>query len=230
MSSPNYKLRLAGAFGTLITLGLAVSCTGFFQSPTITSLAIGPSNLSLAPGESFQMSATATDSFNNTSDVTGKAIWVSSDENVATFPSPGDLTAVSLSQLEAQGTLPGTTSVSASIGTVTSASQTVNVCPVVQKLALTVNGSSSSASVPSGQDADFVATGTFNGVTGSQNVSSSVSWTITNTAVITSITFDATGNQGVGVINTGELNQSTNVSASLCNFPSNTVTVTASTD
>jgi hypothetical protein len=155
MSSTKQKLRLIGAFGALATLGLLASCRGFFVNPTVTSLAIGPANLSLAPATSFQMSATATYSDGSTSDATGKAVWVSTDENVATFPSPGNLTAVSLTELEAQGTFPGTTSVSASIGTVTSASQTVNVCPVVQTLAITVNGSSSSASVPGGGTATF---------------------------------------------------------------------------
>src|SRR5579863_1305405 len=103
MSSKNSKLRMIGAFAALATLALAISCRGFFVNPTVTSLAIGPSNLSLAPATSFQMSATATYSDGSTSDATGKAVWVSTDENVATFPSTGDLTAVSLTELEAQG-------------------------------------------------------------------------------------------------------------------------------
>jgi hypothetical protein len=231
MSSTKQKLRLIGAFAALATLGLLASCRGFFVNPTVTSLAIGPANLSLAPATSFQMSATATYSDGSTSDATGKAVWVSTDENVATFPSPGNLTAVSLTELEAQGTFPGTTSVSASIGTVTSASQTVNVCPVVQTLAITVNGSSSSASVPGGGTATFIADATFNGVSGTQNVSASVTWNISNTSVIASIIGSGSGSSATatGTVANNESGMSTNVSASLCNFPSNTVTVTAST-
>ncbi|MGA8524742.1 MAG: Ig-like domain-containing protein [Candidatus Sulfotelmatobacter sp.] len=232
MSSTKHTLRLAGAFAALATLALAVSCRGFFVNPTVTSLAIGPTNLSLAPSQAFQMSATATYSDGSTSDATGTAVWVSSDENVATFPTPGDLTAVSLTELEAQEIFPGTTSVSASIGTVTSSSQTVNVCPVVQTLAITVNGSSSSASVGGGVAATFIANATFNGVSGTQNVSASVTWNIANTAVIASITGSGTGSSATatGVVGNGVDGMSTTVSASLCNFPSNTVTVTANTD
>jgi trimeric autotransporter adhesin len=230
MFSTKHKLRLAGAFAVLAILALAVGCRGFFVNPTVTSLAIGPANLSLAPSESFQMSATATYSDGSTSNATGNAVWLSSDISVATFPSPGDLTAVSLTELEAQGSLPGTTTVSASIGTVTSSSQTVNVCPVVQTLAITADGSSSSASEPSDTVVQFVAEATFNGVSGKQNVSSSVSWTISNTSVIPSITSTGSGALfATGTVASNEDGMSTNVSASLCNFPSNTVTVTAST-
>jgi len=232
MSSTKQKLRLAGAFAALATLALAVSCRGFFVNPTVTSWAIGPSNFSLAPAGAFQMSATATYSDGSTSDATGSSVWISSDENVATFPTPGDLTAVSLSQLEAQGVFPGTTSVSASIGTVTSSSQTVDVCPVVETLAITVNGSSSSASVPGDTAVNFIAEATFNDVTGQQNVSASVTWNITNTAVLPSIVGSGSGSTATasGTVASDEDNMSTSVSASLCNFPSNTVTVTADTN
>ena len=232
MSSAKHKLRLAAAFAALATLALAVSCRGFFVNPTVTSLAIGPANLSLAPATSFQMSATATYSDGSTSDATGKSVWQSTDESVATFPTPGDLTAVSLTQLESQGVFPGTTSVSASIGTVASSSQTVNVCPVVQTLAITVNGSSSSASVPGGGTATFIANATFNGVSGTQNVSASVTWNIINTAVIASITGSGTGSTATatGIVENDVSGSSTTVSATLCNFPSNSVTVTASSN
>jgi trimeric autotransporter adhesin len=226
MSSAKHKLRLAAAFAALATLALAVSCRGFFVNPTVTSLAIGPANLSLAPATSFQMSATATYSDGSTSDATGKSVWQSTDESVATFPTPGDLTAVSLSQLESQGTLPGTTTVSAAIGTVTSSTQTVTVCPVVETLAITVNGSTS-ATVTSGENATFVAEATFNGVSSQQNVSGSVTWNILDTTVISSITAASTTALSATGTVIGAAPSSTTVSATICNFPSNTVTVTA---
>jgi hypothetical protein len=226
MSSVKHKLRIAGAFAALATLALAVSCRGFFVSPTVTSLAIGPANLSLAPGNSFQMSATATYSDGSTSDATGKSVWLSTDTSVATFPTPGDLTAVSLTQLETQGTLPGTTTVSAAIGTVSSGTQTVNVCPVVQALAITVNGSTTGATVASG-NANFVAQATFNSISAQQNVSGSVTWNITDTTVISSITAaSTTAAVATGTV-VGTTGTSTTVSATICNFPSNTVTATA---
>jgi trimeric autotransporter adhesin len=220
MSSVKHKLRLAGAFAALATLALAVSCRGFFVSPTVTSLAIGPANLSLAPSNSFQMSATATYSDGSTSDATGKSVWLSSAENVATFPTPGDLTAVSLSELEAQGSLPGTTTVSASIGTVTSSSQTVNVCPVVQTLTITVDKSSSSYDGPA-TVVTFTATASFNGVSTPQDVTNSVTWNITNTTILPDIT------DGSGTLTANNAGMPFTVTATLCGTNStNTLTIT----
>ena len=210
------KLRLMGAFAALASLALAVSCHGFFVDPTVTSLAIGPANLTLTPGTSFQMTATATYNDGSTSDVTGKAIWSSSDQTVAAFTSPGNLMAVPLAQLS---TLPGQTTVSASVGTVTSSTQTVNVCPVVQSFQITVNQSTSSATIQAGTTAIFAATATFNGVSGNQDVTGVVTWNISNTEVLTTI--DTSGN-GATSTQAG----STTVSASLCSSTSNTVTLT----
>jgi hypothetical protein len=220
MLLPKSKLRLICAFAALATLALAASCRGFFVNPTVTSLAIGPSNLSLAPGQQFLMAATATFSDGSTSDATGKALWVSSDEAVASFPTPGELTAVSLTQLEAQGSLPGTTSVSASIGTVTSSSQTVNVCPVVQSLQITVNGSTTSYD---GQatTVTFTATATFNGISTPQTVTDSVTWNIGNPTILPDIT------DGTGVLTADNANMPFTVTATLCGInSSNTLTIT----
>jgi hypothetical protein len=206
MFSGKQKLRVIGAFAALATLALNVSCTGFFVNPTVTSLAIGPANLSLAPDTTFQMVATATYSDGSTKDATGKSVWSSTSPNVANFSAPGKLTATSLSNLT---TLPGTTDVSASYGTVSSSSQTVNVCPVVETLTLTVNNGSS-ATVAGGVAVTFQLLATFNGVTGSTDVTAYATWTISNTAVLPSI--DTSGN-GTTVAN----NASTiTVSGTIC--------------
>jgi hypothetical protein len=215
MSFRKQNLRLIGAFAALATLALAISCRGFFVNPTVTSLAIGPANLSLAPGTSFQMVATATLSDGSTSDVTGKSVWTSSSPSVANFSAPGLLQAAQLSALT---TLPGTTTVSASDGTVTSSTQTVNVCPVVQTMQLTVN-KGASATVPGGQQVTFQVLATFNGLSGTTDVTNNVTWTISNTAVLPSIT------DGLGTTVSGTPSTLT-VFASLCGANSNTVTVT----
>jgi trimeric autotransporter adhesin len=217
-----WNLRIIGAFAVLGTLALAASCRGFFVNPTVTSLAIGPANLTLAPGTSYQMVATATYSDGSTNTVTGQSVWSSSNPGVANFTAPGLLAAGSLQSLG--DTLPGTTSVSASDGAVSSSAQTVNVCPTVQSMTLVVNTSDtgtggSSVSVQGGTSLYFTATATFSGVTGSQNVTDSVTWTIGNTSALPSIT-DGTGVTVSGFASTFS------VSASLCGFSSNNVTVT----
>lgn len=216
MSSPKSKLRLIGAFAALASLALAISCRGFFVSPTVTSVAIGPANLALAPGTSFHMVATATYSDGSTGDVTGKSVWFSSSQNVAMFTSPGQLQAAALSNLP---TFPATTSVSASDGTVSSSSETVTVCPVVETLTLTVNGGSS-ATVAGGTQLSFDAEATFNGVTGNNPVDAYVTWNISNTTELPSI--DTSGN---GTVITGTPTTFT-VSATLCGVTSKTVSIT----
>jgi hypothetical protein len=217
MSSMKFKLRLIGAFAALAALALAVSCTGFFVNPTLTSLAIGPANLSLAPATSYQMVATGTYSDGSTRTVTGQCVWTSSSQSVAAFsPSViGQLTAASLQNLV---TLPGTTSVSASDGTVSSSSQTVTVCPVVEKLTITVNGGPSATVSNTSATVTFDATATFNGVTGTTDVTGNVTWNIGSTAVLSSI--DSSGNGTLAGSGT------TNVSATLCGTTSNSVSLT----
>lgn len=216
MSSKNQNLRLIGAFAVVGVLALVASCRGFFVNPTITSLAIGPANLSLAPSTTFQMVATATFSDGSTGDVTGKSVWTSSNTSVAAFSSPGRITAGSLQNIT---TLPGTTSVSASDGTVSSSSQTVTVCPVVQTLVITVNNGNS-ATVTNGQTANFAANATFNSVTGTQDVTANVTWNISPTTILPSIS-----TTGVGTTTSGQTGNVT-VSASLCGVNSNNVTLT----
>jgi hypothetical protein len=216
MSSNERKLRLVAAFAALATLALAISCRGFFVNPTITSLAIGPANLSIAPGQTYQMVATATYSDGTTGDVTGKSIWTSSSPSVANFIAAGNLQAAPIQNLT---TLPGTTTVSASDGTVSSSTQTVNVCPVVETMTLTVAGGNS-ATVTNGQAAVFDVKATFNGVTGSQDVTAYATWNINPTSILPSI--DTTGS---GTTTSGQKGTVT-ISASLCGAHSNNVTLT----
>lgn len=229
MKSISIPARIMGAIAALIVLAFLASCRGFFVNPTVTSLAIGPSNLSLAPSTSYQMIATATYSDGSTGNVTGQALWTSSAPSVANFTAPGLLAAASLQSLGSN--LPGTTTVSASYQTSSAAGQTVNVCPVVQNMQLTVSLSStgtggSSVSAAGGTTIYFTVTGTFSGVTGTQDVSASVTWNIVNTSVLSSISTGA--DPASGTINSGEQGMSTTVQATLCGSNSNTVTVTAS--
>jgi hypothetical protein len=217
MSSTKRRLQLVGALAALATLAVAASCTGFFVNPTLTSIAIGPQNLSLAPTASQQMIATGTFSDGSTNNVTGKCTWSSSDQSVATFSATiaGQLIAGPLQNIPNP---PGTTNVSASEGSVTSSSIAVNVCPIVETLVVTVNGGSS-ATVTNGAVVTFKANATFNGVTGTQDVTNQVTWNISNTSLLPSIT-DGSGTTTSGVLST------TSVSATLCGFTSQNVSLT----
>jgi hypothetical protein len=214
MSSGKDKLRLGVAVAMLAVLGLTLSCTGFFVNPTLNSIAIGPATVSMAPAATQQMDAIGTYSDGSTADVTSKASWSSSDPTVANFNPDvvGELVAGPLANIPNP---PGTATISASVGAITSGSTaTVTVCPVVVTLVATA---SPAAQVTGGTIA-FTATATFEGVTGSQDVTDEVTWNIGNTTVLSSIS------DGSGIA--GDTPGSSTVSATLCGATSAAITVT----
>jgi len=74
--SPKRKCALTIAI-ILLTVGIA--CKGFFVNPTVSSVTVSPSTNNLQIGTSQQLTAIANNSDGSTKDVTGLAIWSSSD-------------------------------------------------------------------------------------------------------------------------------------------------------
>ena len=152
----------------LLILGVAEGCTGFFVTPTLSSLAIGPQNqtITATPVQTLQMSATGTFNDGSTRDLTGKALWSSSTPSCATISSAGLVTPVK--------TVSGvcTTTISASFGTIAPATTTVTVSegrPTSINLTVVSNPNPSPAT-----SVTFQAMGTFNGVP--QDITTSVTW------------------------------------------------------
>ena len=86
MSSGKQKLRLAGAFAALSILALAVGCTGFFQNPVLSSLAIGPASPTIETGSTdntVQMTVTGTNNDGSTADNPSVA-WTITPTSMAT--------------------------------------------------------------------------------------------------------------------------------------------------
>jgi hypothetical protein len=85
MSSMKHKLRLACALGVLAILALAVSCRGFFQNPTLTSIAIAPTapQVQLGTSTSLQVFGTFNDGSRN--QVRSGIAWSSSAPTVASI-------------------------------------------------------------------------------------------------------------------------------------------------
>src|ERR1051326_2061927 len=85
------KLSLIAACAVILLLGLAFGCRCFFVTPTLSSIAIGPSNqtLTVNPRVTLQMSATGTYSDGSTKDLTGKVSWSSSNTSCATVSTSG---------------------------------------------------------------------------------------------------------------------------------------------
>jgi hypothetical protein len=211
MSSKKSKLRLTIAFAALATLALAVSCRGFFVSPTLTSIAIGPTTLPLSTNQSYQMIATGTFNDGSTSNVTGKCIWTSSDTSVASIG-----TNTGIVQASATATTVGTSQISATDGAVSSTSQaTVTVCPAVTSLVATANPTSQTPT----QTITFSATADVAGQNG-VDVTSIATWNVGDSSILT-----ISGNIGT-ISGTATVGQTTTVSATVCTATSPVITIT----
>jgi hypothetical protein len=172
MSSTKNKLRLAGAFAALATLALAVSCTGFFQNPTVSSITIDPPNPTVSFGPNAatqQMTAVAAYSDGSTgtlsagTNCTGNTVcWSSSDPTVASISEGGLLTGLSA----------GTSTITAASGAIT-ATTTATAAEVVTSMTITPATAGITAN---GTDTvNFTIMGTTQ--SGSQNISALVTLT-----------------------------------------------------
>lgn len=79
-----------------VTVGLFLSaflaaCSGFFISPSLTSMYIDPPSATIATSSTAQLAAHGKYSDGSQSEITGKVSWSSSDAAVATVTSPGGL-------------------------------------------------------------------------------------------------------------------------------------------
>jgi uncharacterized protein YjdB len=183
MSSPKNKLRLAGGFAALAALALAVSCTGFFQNPTVTSIVIDPPSPTVSVGDTSQLTAAATDSNGNPLTLSGgtsctgtTVCWSSDTPSVATISTGGLLTGVSAGTstiTAASGTASATTSATVTLG---------NVTTIVLGPNAITSFSIPESSVATGNDC-LTATATAGGQ--QVDVTTSVTWQTPNTSLIT---------------------------------------------
>lgn len=187
MVSTKHKLRLAGAFAALATLALAVSCTGFFQNPILSTITVDPPTPSINQGATQQMTATATYQDSTTSTLTGgtscsgnTVCWSSSDTTVVTITTGGLATGI------AQGTATITAASGAITGTTQATVDLTNVTnyQICQGSLGSTDCSSGSAALTSnvtaGTQQTFIAQGSSNGQTVDLTVAST--WTMTSAA------------------------------------------------
>src|ERR1700758_3976998 len=133
------KLRLIGSLAVLLSLALAASCTGFFVNPTLTSVSVGPQNLSLTINQTFQMTATGTYSDGSQKTLNKNVTWSSSDAST-----------VSVGQTSGQvtGLKTGSATISASSGGCSSCSGTTTVTVALQGVtSITIQPGSQSVTV-----------------------------------------------------------------------------------
>ncbi len=184
MSSAKQKLRLVGAFAALAVLALAVSCTGFFVNPTVSTLSILPPSPSVSVGLSTQLNAAGTDSNGNPITLTGgtsctgtTVCWSSDTPGVATISAGGTLTGVSA----------GTSTITAASGTATATTTATVTLANVTSIVLVPNTSFSmaaSSTAGSGNGQCLTVQATAGGQTGI-DVTGSVTWQTGTAGIIT---------------------------------------------
>jgi hypothetical protein len=181
---------------------IGVGCKNFFVDPKLTSIAVTPTTASISLPGTTQLSATGTYDDSSTKDVTQSVNWA-----VTTSTPTGAATVGNTAGTKGivTGVLAGTVTIQASAAGATSGTASVTVGLTLTSITVTpANATFSQSQTPQ----QFTATGTFSD--GSmQNLTSSVTWTSSNT---TDLTFSTT---------------SIGLATFLVSDPTNPVTVTA---
>jgi len=169
--SSKRNLQIFLSLTALLALALAVSCTGFFVNPTLSSVTVGPNPLNLTQGNKQQMTATGTFDDGTTKTLTSGVVWSSSATSVAPVSTSGQVSAASsgTATITAQsGTVSGTATVNVTLGNVT------NV--VVNPTTATINSNGTQT---------FNALATVQGQSDKVDVSSTASWSSNPTGIVT---------------------------------------------
>jgi 6-phosphogluconolactonase (cycloisomerase 2 family) len=156
--------------------------------PTLTSISVGPANLTLQVGATRQFIATGSYSDGSQQDITASVTWSSTTATVATINntsgSNGIVTAVAA----------GSTTITAASGTL-SGSTTLNVTTVTL---VSIGVTPAAPSISSGTSQQFTATGVYSD-NSTQNLTNLVTWHAVNPAVASITTAIGSGGLATGV-------------------------------
>jgi uncharacterized protein YjdB len=175
MVSTKRKLQLAAGLTALLSLALAVGCRGFFVDPQLTTITVGPPNANIQQGTTLQMSATGTFDDNSHKTLTSGLFWSTSNQN---FASVGQNNGVVM------GVSSGTATITASQGAISgSTSITVSLVGVT---GITISPKNTSGTL--GQQILYTVMATVQGGGPPVDVTSSCTFTLSDTTNITIIT------------------------------------------
>jgi len=177
MLSSNRKVQITGAVATLLAFALGVGCNGFFVSPVLTGITVGPTT-SIQTGSTVQMSAVGTYNDGTTQTISSGVYWSSSDPSIASVNKSGLVT----------GVLPGQATISGSSGAVSPGSATITVT-LGGLTSIKVTSSDGKTNIPWSGTEQFKAEGTANGK--QVDITDSVNWSISPTNA--NISIDTTG-------------------------------------
>jgi uncharacterized protein YjdB len=160
----------AGSATITATLNnISQSTTATVTAPTISAISVTPEGMTLPIGIGQQFTTTAIYSDGSSADLTSGVVWTSSTPTVASIDSTG------LASMLA----PGTTTVTATVGSLTDSTSVT----VVAAHLISIDVSPLSTSLAIGTEQQFTATGTFDD--GSTQVLPSVQWSSSAQNVLT---------------------------------------------
>lgn len=139
------------------------------KTPTLTSIAITPASPTVYAGENQQFKAIGTYSDNTTGDITTSVDWTSSSTGVAT------ITANGLNGGLAQTLTAGTTGIQATLGSVSSQTNTLTVSPAVLQAIRVVPSLTPAPQVSRGRTLQFTAIGDYSDGS-SKDLTDTVTW------------------------------------------------------
>ncbi len=223
----------AAAFGDFIT-GIMAFRSQPGTAAALVSIAVTPTNPSIAKGTMQPFTATGTYSDGSTQNLTSTVIWTSSNTSVATVTGSGVASGVGV----------GASTIQAASASVTGSTALTVTAPVLNAIAV----SPANSSIPNGTTEQFTATGSYSDGS-TQNLTNSVTWGSSNTSVATinstglataagtgnttisafsgsvsastTLTVTAPAGQGTAYVQSASGNDHYNTSSASAKFPSN---------
>lgn len=150
----------------------------------LVSIAVTPTNPSVAAGTTEPFTATGTFTDNSTQNITTQVTWSSGSASIATVSNDAG------SQGVATGVAPGTTAITATLGSVSGSTNLTVTSARLVSIAVTPTN----PSLARGTNRQFTATGTFSNST-TQNLTAQVTWSSSDTNIAT--ISDTAGSKGL---------------------------------
>ena len=206
---------VAQGFATIsATLGTIAGSTGLTVTPAaLVSIAVIPTNASIANGTSQQFAATGTYTDNSTQPLTNSLSWSSSDTTVAAISN------ASGSKGLASSVAQGSATITATLGSISGSTGLTVTAATLVSIAITPPN----PSVTDGAAQQFTATGTYTD-NSTQNLTASVTWASSDTTI--AAISNAAGSSGLAMA-TGVGTASISASLGAVTAPVATITVTA---
>src|SRR5512143_3875347 len=212
----NAGLAVSGAAGTTTITATSGSISGSstltITSAKLVSIAVFPTNPSIAKGTAQQFTAMGTYSDSTTQNLTNSVTWASSATNVATISNAAGSNGLAVSVTA------GTTTITATSGSI-SGSSTLTITPATL---VSIEVFPTNPSIAKGTTHQFTATGIYSDST-KQNLTNSVTWA--SSAMNVATISNAAGSNGLAVSVTAGTTTITATSGSISG--STTLTITS---